>query len=174
MFGGNKMGGGCASMARMKTKIIALVQIAAFSFGMSNFGSVLMAQASKPPAAVKAAAPQAVMDAFTKAYPHSELKNVTSEKEAGKVEWELETVEGTVTRNVVYTAEGKLIAIEDGISAAQLPKVVADAVAKKYPKGTLSKIEQVKSAAGAISYEMVVTTTGKAATVEVDDKGKIQ
>lgn len=113
------------------------------------------------------------MDAFKKAYPNAKITNVTSEKEDGKTTYELETVDGTAKRNVIYTPEGKLVATEDGITAAQLPKVVADAVAKKYPKGTLSEIEKVKSAAGVISYEMVVKDGGKETTVEVDEKGKI-
>jgi hypothetical protein len=151
--------------------LLSITPIVFLTLGMSSIP--LHGQTTKKtPAPVKA--PAAVVDAFKKAYPTAQLKNVTSEKEDGKVEYELETVDGTIARNVIYTADGKLVETEDGITATQIPKVVVDAVSKKYPKGTLSKIEKVKSAAGVVSYEMVVTTGGKKATVEVDEKGKIQ
>lgn len=172
----------------MKTKHapLTLFVLSALMFLVGS--SVLLAgQAAKAPAAApakaataKAAAPAAVkapaavLDAFKKAYPNAQVKSVSSEKEDGKVQYELEMVDGGVTRNVIYTVDGKLVATEDGITAAQLPKVVSDAVMKKYPKGTLSEVEKVLSAAGVTSYEMVVTNAGKKTTVEVDDKGKIQ
>ena len=45
---------------------------------------------------------------------------------------------------------------------------------KKYPKATLATVEKVQSAAGVISYEMVVKQGGKDTTIEVDTKGKIK
>ena len=69
--------------------------------------------------------------------------------------------------------------IEKEIAAKDLPKVVADAVATKYPKATYKKYEEVykiKEGKETLEYYEVIIDTSekKGLEVEITPKGKIK
>ena len=81
--------------------------------------------------------PAAVLKAQKAKFPTATIKKAIKEVENGKTVYELEmTVDGqNVDAN--FSAEGKILSIEKEITADKLPKKVAEAVAKKYPKGKI-------------------------------------
>src|SRR3954465_14864495 len=94
----------------------------------------VFAQAPAPKKAAPPKAPQAVLDAFRKQYPNATIKSVSSEKEGGRTVYEVESMDGTQRRDLMYEADGKVISTEELIPNAQIPKAVSDALAAKYPK----------------------------------------
>ena len=160
----------------MKTRLVRSFQIALIALFLpatllhSQSTSTKKAPARKAPVS----APAAVTDAFKKAYPNAQIKNASSENEGGKIEWELVSTDGAVQRTVTYSPDGKRIETEEVIAATQLPKAVSDALAAKYPKTPLVSAEKVASAAGVITYEVVINQGGKKKAVTIDPTGKIK
>ena len=122
----------------------------------------------------KTKAPQAVMDAFKKAYPNAQIKNVSSEKEGGKIIYDVESVDGTQRRDLLYSADGKVLETEEAIPNAQIPKTVVDAVAAKYPKAPIVSAEKLTKTGESMIYELVIKVAGKNKEVQVDPSGKIK
>jgi nucleoid-associated protein YgaU len=121
----------------------------------------------------KGKAPQAVMDAFKKQYPNATIKGVSSEKEGGKTVYEIESMDGNQRRDLVYDANGTVLSTEELISNAQVPKVVTDALAVKYPNAPIVSAEKLTDKDG-MRYEVVLKVNGKNKSVEVDPSGKIK
>src|SRR5215510_1144248 len=86
----------------------------------------------------KGKAPQAVIDAFKKQYPNATIKSVSSEKEGGKTVYEIESMDGTQRRDLMYDGNGTVLSTEELIPKAQIPKAVLDAITAKYPKASIA------------------------------------
>ena len=110
------------------------------------------AQAAKGP---EAKLPPAVAAAFRKAYPNAVVKDAASEKEDGRVEWEIECVDGTAHRDVLYLADGTFLADEEQIAVAAVPAPVLAALKTRYPKASVTVYEKLTKPTG-VSYEMQV------------------
>ena len=120
----------------------------------------------------KADVPKAVLSSFEKAYPHATAKGYSSEPKDGKTAYEVESIEGKTHRDILYTAGGAVLEIEEGIKISDLPEEVRAAVKKEYPGGAIFSAEKLTKG-GATQYEVVVKH-GKATTaMEFDSSGKI-
>jgi len=128
---------------------MSLPRITAVAFGLLALVGTVQAQSPKTklPAAVEAA--------FKKAYPNASIKNSSSEKEDGTLQYEIESVDGKTNRDLVYLADGTLVAAEEAIDAAAVPAPVLSALKARYPKATVTKYEKLTKGA-AISYEMAL------------------
>jgi len=141
--------------------IARLLLIAGFALAPSIVAAQAKPAAGKPaarkPAAPKKEAgeegekkesisslPAAIKTAFTQAYPSATIKGVSTEKEDGKVVWEVESMDGAQGRDLLYSPDGQLIEVEEAINAATLPAAVRDAVAKAAPGAPILKAEHVK------------------------------
>src|SRR6267378_1635562 len=78
--------------------------------------------------------PAAVIAAFKTSYPHATIRGYAQEKENGKVFYEIESVEGTTHRDVLYNADGTVAEIEESIAATELPADAQQAIKQKYPR----------------------------------------
>jgi len=116
--------------------------------------------------------PAAVMTAFKTAYPNATIRGYAREKENGKVFYEIESREGTTTRDVLYNPDGTVAEIEESIAAADLPAEVQQAMKEKYPKAVITKAERT-TAGDKVSYEIVARQGKKRVTVEFDSSGKV-
>ncbi len=106
---------------------------------------------AKPASATKL--PAAVSAAFKKAYPTATIKNVSSEKEDGKLQYEVESMDGAIRRDVVYLADGTLVVEEQAIELSAVPAPVVAALKGRYPKATVTLYEKLTKPSG-VSYEM--------------------
>lgn len=120
------------------TALIAMLAVA---------GATLAAQAP----AAKLPAPVAA--AFKKAYPTATIKNVSSEKEDGKLQYEVESVDGKIRRDVIYLPDGTLVVEEMVIELSAVPAPVVAALKARYPKATVTLYEKLTKPSG-VSYEM--------------------
>ena len=118
-------------------------------------------------------APQAVLDNFKKQYPNASIRNISSEKQAGRTVYEIESMDGTQRRDLIYEADGKVISTEELIPNAQIPKTVVEALAAKYPKSAIVSAERLTDKDG-MRYEVILKINGKNTSVEVDPSGKMK
>ncbi|MBI3484618.1 MAG: PepSY-like domain-containing protein [Acidobacteria bacterium] len=116
--------------------------------------------------------PAAVIAAFEKAYPKATMKGFSKEVEKGQTLYEIESVEGKMTRDATYAADGKVHAVEESVEMKDVPTAVQQALEKKYPKAKIRVAEKVMEGTS-VGYEFKVTTAeGKKAEVKFDASGK--
>ena len=135
-------------------KLTAFISIIVISLA----GTTLAAQtpATKAPAKPTTTAtkvPAAVAAAFKQAYPTATIKHVSSEKENGKLQYEVESMDGRIRRDVIYLPDGTLVVEETAIDAAAVPAPVMAAFTARYPKATVTLYERLTKPSG-VSYEM--------------------
>ena len=111
-------------------------------------------------------APAPIQAAFKKAYPNATIKNVIKETDAGKTVYEVESVENGRGRNIDYNPDGSVISFEDELTKAEFPPAVAAAIAKRYPKATITLREKLTITKGAlVQYEAELTGAGSVTEV---------
>ena len=126
--------------------------------------------------------PAPVKAAFKAAYPKAEIKGVDKEDEKGVTYYEIESVDGKMKRDLLYTADGKVFEIEEGLTAEALPADVSKALAKEHPGYSFIKGEKVvrgsdvtfsvKYKSGKKTYESTVTQQGKVTVTKEIKKSK--
>lgn len=122
-------------------------------------GVTLAAQTPAKPAPASKL-PPAVGAAFKKAYPNATIKNASSERENGKIQWEVESMDGNARRDLIYLPDGTLVEEELALDAAAVPAPVMAALKARYPKATASVYEKLTQASGAVSYELQIKGAG--------------
>jgi hypothetical protein len=114
--------------------------------------------------------PAAVLSAFKAAYPAAVIKGASKEVENGVTQFEVESMDGTLARDLLYAPDGKVIEIEEAIAVADLPAAVKATLAKDYPGYEVAKAETLIK--GAVKqYEL--TLKPKMLGVTIDPAGKI-
>jgi len=113
--------------------------------------------AAKP--AQKLSWPAPVEAAFKKAYPNETVKSVSKETEDGKVQYEVESMDGTQARDLVYLADGTLVNYEELIPQSEVPAAVMTALKAKYPKATVTRAEKLFEK-GTMNYELAIKGGG--------------
>jgi hypothetical protein len=116
--------------------------------------------------------PAAVKKAFEDQYPHAKIKGQSIETEKAKKYYEIESVDGTTTRDLLYTLEGKVVEIEESIDSGTLPDTMKSTLSKEYPKGKILKAEKVTRDT-LVTYEVQVKVGKKTKGVTFDASGKI-
>ena len=121
--------------------------------------------------------PAVVRTVFEKTYPHAKIHGASQEVEKGKKLYEIESMDGTVRRDVLYKADGTIVEIEEEIAAGDLPAAVKAAIQEKYPSGKVEKAERVTKGSteeyelhlviGKVKHEVVVSSEGV-----IRDRGK--
>lgn len=118
-------------------------------------GSATQPKAAPKAAAAKVALPAAIEAAFKKAYPSATIKHVSKEKENGVELYEVESVDGTQPRDLVYKADGTLVEYEEAIAASAVPQAVTAALKARYPTATVTNAEKFFKD-GSLSYELAL------------------
>ncbi len=116
--------------------------------------------------------PPAVLAAFEKEYPHAEIKGVGKEKEKGAMYYEIESMDGKIKRDLLYTPEGKKAEAEEVVTMAAVPANVKETLAREYPKGKVEKSEKVMRDTLTV-YEFHVKVESKTHEVTIDATGKL-
>ncbi len=116
--------------------------------------------------------PAEVIAAFEKAYPKATVKGYSKEVEKGQTLYEVESLEGKTTRDILYSADGKTMETEEGVEVKDLPAAVTQALEKKYPGAKIRKAEKLTKVDWS-GFEIAVTTKdNKKAEFVSDAKGK--
>ena len=108
---------------------------------------------------------RATVEAETK---NAKLKGVSQEKENGKIVYELETMVGNRTRDLMIDSNGKVYIVEEEISPDAAPPAVKTALESR---GRIVKLESVTEN-GQVRYEgHVRNKTGKTVAIELKADG---
>jgi uncharacterized membrane protein YkoI len=97
------------------------------------------------------------------------LKGLSTEKEAGKTVYEVETTVNGHTRDLLLDAKGNLIEVEEEVAMDAVPAAVKTALEAH---GKIIKVETVTKGKAPATYEGVVEKNGKKSEVAVDASGK--
>jgi hypothetical protein len=117
--------------------------------------------------------PKPVLEAVKKKFPDAKMVGASTEKEGDKLVYEIEIKVNDKTIDVTVTPEGKIVTIEKEIDAKNVPRAVAEALEKKYPKATIKLVEEVSKDDKIVKYEFqIVTADKKALEVSFDPSGK--
>lgn len=117
--------------------------------------------------------PQAVLKAVKTKFKNAELVGAQTEKEDGKLLYEINLKVNGQTVEVSVTPTGKIVSIEKTIAAKDLPRSVSKAIKDKYPRAQLKRVEELIED-GKTSYEVLLVTAGNAEIeVVLDREGKI-
>ena len=131
------------------------------------------AEETKPTAVVDLKVlPPTVLDAFKKAYPKAVIKGASKETEKGVTYYEVESVDGKMNRDLLYTADGKAVEVEEAIVPGALPAAVVKTLAKTYPGYKILKAEDMLKD-GQKLFELEIQVNGKKMGVTLDPAGKI-
>jgi uncharacterized membrane protein YkoI len=116
--------------------------------------------------------PPAVLQAFKTAYPNAVITGASKETEKGVTLYEVESVDGKLNRDLLYTADGKATEIEETIAPENLPAPVKQTLAKEYPGAKVLKAE-ILTKDGAKLFELSIQVKDKKMEVTIDPQGKI-
>jgi hypothetical protein len=116
--------------------------------------------------------PPAVLAAFEKAYPHAKIRGTSTEVENGKTCFEIESVDGTGSRDVLYLPDGTVAEVEEAVPPGALPGAVRSAVGKEFAKAKIAKAEKTTRGTD-IFYEVHVSLGLKKGSIVLDPSGKV-
>jgi hypothetical protein len=109
--------------------------------------------------------PKVVMDALLAKFPKAKIDKCTKAKEGGDVVYDIEFKQEDRKCEADIKENGTYINYEKAIEAKDLPKVVSDAVEKRYPKSTLKETMEETEVKGKdeklSAYEVVLLTADK-------------
>jgi hypothetical protein len=118
------------------------------------------------------ALPEAVLSAFKTAYPDAVIKGASQETEQGATYYEVESVEGTLHRDLLYAADGTAVEIEESMATTDMPTAVQETLAREYPEAKVLKSERLTKG-DIVQYEMQLQVGEKTVELTIDPTGKI-
>lgn len=130
------------------------------------------AEQAKPAAVDLKILPPAVLAAFMTAYPNAVIKGTSKETQKGVTYYEVESVDGKMNRDLLYTADGKAVEVEVAIVPGALPPAVLQALAKAYPGYEILKAEDLVKG-GQKYFELQIQVKDTKIGVTIDPSGKI-
>ncbi|MDD8024978.1 MAG: PepSY-like domain-containing protein [Acidobacteriota bacterium] len=116
--------------------------------------------------------PPVVLKAFQAAYPNAVIKGASKETEKGATQYEVESMDGALNRDLLYAADGKILEIEESTAPENLPAPVKQILAKDYAGAKILRAE-ILTKAGVKSFELAIELKGKKMEVTIDPQGKI-
>jgi len=114
--------------------------------------------------------PTVVKSAFLQKFPTA--KKIKWEKE-NKNEYEASFILDNKEVSALYLSDGKLKEIETEITVSELPKAVAEALAKKYPNAKVCEFAKIERSDNSIIYETEIKIGGKKTDLLFDEQGNL-
>ncbi|MBS1840974.1 MAG: hypothetical protein JSS69_17040 [Acidobacteria bacterium] len=100
------------------------------------------------------------------------IKGFSTEKEKGETFYEAEMMVNGHSKDVLISASGAVVEIEEEVALDKLPAEVKAGLEAKAGKGKILKVESLTKKGKLVAYEAVVLTNGKKAEVQVGPDGK--
>lgn len=116
--------------------------------------------------------PKAVLKAVKAKFKSAELVSAATEKDNGKLVYEIVIKDKGQNVDVSVTPEGKIVSYERTIDVRDLPRQVKDAIKSKYPRAKMERAEELHKK-DKVSFEVVIATGDKKMEVVLDREGKI-
>src|SRR5262245_21277288 len=116
--------------------------------------------------------PDAVQAAVKEQTRTATLVGITTEKEKGKILYEVETKANGKSRDLLLDQAGTVVETEEEVDMEEVPAPAKAALQKRAAGGSISKVERV-TAGQTISYEGIIKTkAGKTIEYAVTADGK--
>ncbi len=87
--------------------------------------------------------PAAVLSAFQSSYPHAVIRGFARETENGTRFFEIQSVEGSIHRDLLYTGAGNIVEIEETVLPDQIPPAVQKTLKENFAGTPVRRIERV-------------------------------
>src|SRR5262249_285722 len=100
------------------------------------------------------------------------VKGYASEREDGKLLYEVELVVNGRTRDVTMSADGAVVEVEEEVSFKSLPPAVQQGLQKKAGAGKIGKVGALTKRGTLVAYEAHVLTGNKRSEVQVGPGGE--
>jgi hypothetical protein len=115
--------------------------------------------------------PKAVLEAVKKKFPETKPESASKGLEGNQPFYDVQIK--VKSRNVWVTCDtrGNILSIDREISFQELPKAVAGAVSKKYPKAGIRGVNEIVEGSEAI-YDLALTFNGKKLIAIFEANGK--
>jgi len=136
-----------------------------FTFAAIIVSSLVQAEVIK-----KEAVPAAVIASFEKSYPAATIKSYEREDRGGETCYEIESMDGTIERDIIYNVGGDVLEIEESLEINQLPERVRKSAEKNHSQGKILSAEKVTQG-GEITYELIVQSGKEKFEMEIDAYG---
>lgn len=142
-------------MRRLPT-VIALCALTGFAAAGVRAERQTAPKTAAPASSVKL--PPAIDAVFKQKWPNAVAKNVSKETDAGKTVYEVESIDAGRRRDINFNPDGTVILYEEELKASEVPAVVVEAVAKRYPKGKIKMWERLYTIKdNSANYELGIT-----------------
>jgi uncharacterized membrane protein YkoI len=115
--------------------------------------------------------PPAVQQAVKEQSKGATVRGYAKEVEDGKTSYEAELTVNGRAKDISFSADGKVLAIEETVPLASIPAPARAAIQKIAGAGKVNKVESVTEE-GTINYEAAITKGGKRSEVKVNAEGK--
>jgi hypothetical protein len=159
---------------RISMKRIGTLLLLGFVLGLALAGLAAAQDKPKEGTVDLTILPPAVLKAFRAAYPKAVIKGASTETENGVTLYEIESVDGKINRDLLYTAEGKVVEIEELIAAENLPAPVKETLSKEYPGAKVLVLKaEILTKDGIKAFELSIEVTGQKLGLTIDPQGKI-
>jgi hypothetical protein len=116
--------------------------------------------------------PAITLKAFEAAFPKVKVNAYLTESENGKTFYEFETIEGTIKRDILYSADGTLVEVEEKLTAVTIPTEIVRVVTTDMPKAKILGGEKTTKGSE-VTYEVKIKAGKKMGKVVVSADGKI-
>ncbi|HWZ96418.1 MAG TPA: hypothetical protein VN025_01525 [Candidatus Dormibacteraeota bacterium] len=100
------------------------------------------------------------------------IKGFAMEKEKGETFYEAEMTIGGHSKDVLISASGAVVEVEEEVALDKLPAEVKAGLEAKAGKGKILKVESLTKQGKLVAYEAKVLTSGKKSEVQVGPDGK--
>lgn len=117
--------------------------------------------------------PPAVKATVEKESKGAQMKGVSKEVENGKTTYELETVVGGKTRDLIIGEDGKVLIVEQEVTLDSIPAAAKAAIEKLATGGKITKVETITKD-NTVTYEAIIRKGKKDSEVVVDAQGAAQ
>jgi hypothetical protein len=104
--------------------------------------------------------PAVVLAAFTEAYPKAVIMGCSKETVRGQTLYEIVSVEGKTRRDLIFSADGELIVVEETMDVSEMPPGVKAALDRKFPGGKILRSEKVTKGS-IVGYEFQIEDNSK-------------
>jgi hypothetical protein len=117
--------------------------------------------------------PEAVIKAFNTTYPNGSVKRYAKETENGKTFYEIESIDGTISRDLLFSPNGNIEEIEEKISSDSIPNAIRDSLAVKYRNASIISAEKITNG-NKVAYSVVISVKSKKREIVFDADGSIK
>src|SRR5215469_14164443 len=149
-------------MKHTKLKVTALV-------ALGILGAIVSAQEKK---LKKSDLPAAVQKTAGEQSQGATVKGYASEKEGGKLLYEVEMTVNGHSKDVTIAADGSIVEVEEETALNALPDAVQEALKRKAGAGKITKVESLTKHNTLVAYEAQVLTGAKRSEIQVGPDGK--